>query len=89
MGVRPDDAAKDGFGCLLVLVLGAILTSGLLLALVLMRVWGSHSPNEHWPWLLIWIVCPATGIALITVAICGVGSRRSPKRPGTSWRRRG
>ncbi len=88
MGRTPDAETRDGIGCLWKSLLGAILTSGVLLILVLTGVLGNEVAEERWPWLLVWIGCPLSGIALLILAVRGFGGSDGPRRPGMKGRLR-
>ena len=86
MGKSPAET-RDGIGCLLKSVLGALLTLGVLLILALTGVLGNDAAEERWPWLLVWIGCPLSGIALLVLAVYGFGGADGPRRPGMKGRR--
>ena len=45
------------------------------------------TPSSAWPWWRAWCTPPACGPATTSHRCCASGSRSSPRRPRTSWRR--
>jgi hypothetical protein len=64
---RPQDATREAAGCFVMLILGAIVTLGGLAILLpgLVATLAGKTPAGLWRSVLIWVVAPAVGIAIV------------------------
>jgi hypothetical protein len=71
METKPGRAAREAVGCFLMLVLGALLALGVVIALDRIDVLRSGEPGEWLALVLPWLLGPAAGIGLIALALYG------------------
>jgi hypothetical protein len=81
MGREIDRAAREAAGCFIMTILGAILALGVLVAVPAELLAPAREDRRPW-WqaILLWIVAPAGGIALVDRLTYGTGWLRRPKR---------
>jgi hypothetical protein len=78
----PRDATREAVGCFCMLILGAILTLGGLVILLpgTIAALAGKPRVGLWRSVLIWLVAPAIGIAIIAWLTYGLRRRGDPPR---------
>jgi hypothetical protein len=74
--------ARESIGCFLMLVLGAFVALGLMVALEGYGSLQPWAPDGWWHLFIAWVVGPAAGIGLIALGLYGFKPPPGPKRPG-------
>jgi hypothetical protein len=78
----PQDATREAVGCFCMLILGAILTLGTMV-IILPGVIGAMAGKPQprlWRSVLIWLVAPGLGIAVLGWLTFGFRRRSDPPR---------
>ena len=78
----PQDATREAVGCFCMLILGAILTLGGMVIILpgLIGALAGKSPAGLWRSVLIWLVAPGIGIAVLGWLTYGFRPRNGPTR---------